>query len=315
MDAAIAEVLALDPAEFWLAVAFLAVLAAAMLFLGFRALHRARTIANIPTSRIRSAAQGYVELVGEALLLPGEPIVSVLTGTICTWFHCRVEERVTTRDSRGHSHTSWRTVRDERSPGLFVLRDETGECVIDPDGAHVLPSMTQVWYGGSSLWHGAAPRKRSLFSSGPYRFTENRIEVGDPLYAIGEFRTTGGAYDSGGALRDEVRAVLADWKRNQTALLERFDANRDGRIDMLEWEQARRAAERQVVKARAQRAAEPGVHLMARPPHGQPYLISAIPEEQLVGRLRWQGIGLLFVFLVAGSVAIWMLSVRVGSGL
>ncbi|MFA5530583.1 MAG: GIDE domain-containing protein [Thiohalomonadaceae bacterium] len=312
MDRAAAEVLALDPSEFWFIAVLIAAAAAGALFFGFRALHRARVIADIPTSRIRSAAQGYVELVGEAALLPGEPIVSLLTGTVCTWFHCRVEERVTTRDSRGNTQTRWRTVRDERSGALFLLRDDTGECVIDPDGAHVLPSVSHVWFGGSSLWHGA-PARRTLFSSGRYRFTENRIEVGDPLYAIGEFRTTGGAYESGGHPGDEVRAVLAEWKRDQPALLARFDTNRDGRIDLEEWEAARRAAERHVVKARAARAAEPGVHLMARPSHGQPYLLSAVPEEELVRRLRWQGAGTLAAFVACITAAAWMLSVRLGT--
>jgi len=306
-----ADVLALEADEFWLALAGLAVLAVATLYFGFRALHRARTIANIPTSRIRSAAQGYVELAGEAALLPGEPIMAVLTGSICTWFHCQVEERVTTRDSRGHTTTSWRTVRSVRSDGLFLLRDDTGECVVDPDGAHVLPSVKQLWYGASSVWFGP-PARRGLFSSGPFRFTESRIEVGDPLYAIGEFRTTGGAYESGGSAREEVRAVLAQWKRDQAKLLERFDSNRDGQIDMQEWEAARRAAEAHVIKARAARAAEPGVHLMACPPHGQPYLLSAIPEEKLLRRFRLEAAGTLLLFVIAASAAAWMAGVRFG---
>lgn len=312
MERAVEEILALDASEFWFIAALVTALAAGALFFGVRALHRARVIADIPTSRIRSAARGYVELAGEAALLPGEPIVASLTGTVCAWFHCRVEERVTTRDSRGHTQTHWRTIREERSDALFLLRDGTGECVIDPDGAHVVPSLSQVWFGGNAFWHGA-PAKRRLFNSGRYRFTENRIEVGSPLFAIGEFRTTGGAYESGGSLSDEVRAVLAEWKRDQSALLARFDTNRDGYIDVEEWEAARRAAREHVVMARAARAADPGVHLLKRPSHGQPYLLSAIPEEKLLQRLRLEAAGALTMFVIAATAAIWMAGVRLGS--
>ena len=49
MDRAAAEVLALDPAEFWFIAVLIAAAAAGALFFGFRALHCARVIADIPT--------------------------------------------------------------------------------------------------------------------------------------------------------------------------------------------------------------------------------------------------------------------------
>jgi hypothetical protein len=40
-------------------------------------------------SRVRSAAQGYVELDGVGMLPPGSTNRSPLTGTPCTWFRRR----------------------------------------------------------------------------------------------------------------------------------------------------------------------------------------------------------------------------------
>ena len=56
---------------------------------------RARALEDTPASRIRSASQGYVEFSGHARALPGEPVVSPLTGRRCVWWQYRVEQRRT----------------------------------------------------------------------------------------------------------------------------------------------------------------------------------------------------------------------------
>ena len=66
------------------------------LLISFMTLHRKRIIEDTPTSKIRSAAQGYVELVGYGQLMEGQPIVAhTLTGTICTWYDYSVDEHQT----------------------------------------------------------------------------------------------------------------------------------------------------------------------------------------------------------------------------
>ena len=57
---------------------------------------------------------------------------------------------------------------------------------------------------------------------------------------LGQFRThssTGQRY-----LQAEAAALLAEWKQDQPALVERFDRDRDGRVSLAEWEQAREEA-------------------------------------------------------------------------
>ncbi len=55
------------------------ILCAVSLYGIFRFFHRYRMIADTPTSRIRSAHQGYVELEGEGRLMQGRPIISPLS--------------------------------------------------------------------------------------------------------------------------------------------------------------------------------------------------------------------------------------------
>src|SRR5690606_32876337 len=56
-----------------------------------RRLSEARFLLNTPTSKIRSAAQGYVELYGTLDELPGGQLEAPLTGTACLWWRFRIE--------------------------------------------------------------------------------------------------------------------------------------------------------------------------------------------------------------------------------
>lgn len=197
---------------------------------------RARLIEDTPTARIRSAPQGYVELEGEARLLPGPPIVAPLTGRRCVWYRYRIEHEEHTYDSKGHSRSHWRTVDSGTSEGLFELDDTTGRCVIDPDGAEVHPDDKDVWRGHSRWPSAGPPRRRGglRFTAGDYRYTEERLLPG-PLYAVGWFESIRTA---DGELKDATAALLRHWKQDQAGLLARFDANGDGHIDAGEWERA-----------------------------------------------------------------------------
>src|SRR5918994_1511700 len=53
---------------------------------------RYRQIHDLPTSRVASAAQGYVELSGKSKLLPGQPFTSRLSQETCCWYAYQIEE-------------------------------------------------------------------------------------------------------------------------------------------------------------------------------------------------------------------------------
>lgn len=301
--------------EFWFGTIVVLIGAAAALYGIFRFIHRARIIEDTPTSRIRSAPQGYVELIGQGELMEGPPIIAPLTGTTCTWYRFKVERRERTTDSRGRSTTRWRTVRSGVSDELFLLRDETGTCVIDPEGAEVTPSTRDVWYGDSASWGGGMPRRTGRFgglAGGRYRYTEERMHAGDPLYAIGLFQSVGGASEAPNTAA-EVRDLLRAWKQDPQSLAARFDSNGDGTVDVVEWESARQAALAEVRQSHRQQAVQPVQHLLGKPTDSRrPFLLSVLPQEQMARRYRWAAAGSMAGFILLGSLATWLLSVRLG---
>lgn len=251
---------------------------AAMSFAAWMASYRRyRQIEDLPTSRIASAAQGYVELYGRAAMLAGAPLLSRLSGLPCCWYRYTIE--------RKDSDNDWKQQESGMSNAHFLLRDDTGECVVSPEGAEVVGVRADV--------------RRE----GDYRYTEWLILPGGPLYAIGELRTVGGAAAELDERRD-VNALLADWKRDRGALLARYDADRNGEIDLREWEAARLDAHRAVRQEHRDTRMQDGVHLIAKPRDGRLFLLAGELPERLGRRFaRWSAVHLA-VFFISGVAAL-----------
>lgn len=271
---------------------------------------RKRIIEDTPTSAIRSAAQGYVELSGVGKLIEASIISGPLTGIACTWYSYSIEEY---RKSGKNSH--WVTIDQGISENLFLLIDDSGEAVIDPDDANVTPGTTDVWYGHSRHPEPGGNRSRKkigVFSvgMGRYRYTEKRMHPNDPLYAIGLFDTVGGANSEFNSNHD-VAHLLRDWKKNSEELLSRFDENKDGQIGIDEWQKVRDAALKQVQSQHAEQKATAPVHMLAKTRDSRrPFLLSALPQSDLVKRYSWYSTGLIVTFFVAGILATWMIAAR-----
>jgi len=292
----------LEPGEFWFLTGLCIALGVAGFYAIFRFLKRYHIIDDTPTSKVRSAAQGYVELDGIGYLLKGAPIVSPLSGMLCTWYSYKVEEK--TSDSRHRDR--WQTVQQVTSDDLFLLRDETGDCIIDPEGAVVIPAITEVWYGATPMWHGGRRRGRS----GRFRYTEKRMHPGDALYAIGQFRTVGSSQELPNT-QEDVRRLLVEWKRDQVTLHARFDRNNDGLIDLQEWEAVRKAAWKVSLDDQARRVHKAVHSILMQPDDGsRPFILSVLTQQTLLKRYRRYVVFALLGFLLSGSIATWLLSVR-----
>ncbi len=231
---------------------------------------RYRQVHDVPTSRIASAAQGYVELFGKSENVPDSPVTAPLSAHPCCWYRYSLEER--------GSDNKWRAVDSGQSVAHFVLKDETGECVISPDGAEILYAKSRTW------------------TDGDRRCTEWLLEPGGILYALGEFRTTGSA-DLEVDMNREVSDLLAEWKRDEPKLLEHFDTDKSGTLDLKEWERARLEARRQVERDHAQTRAGEGVNLLCKPEDGRVFILAAaLPEKIGLRYALWSWAHLAFFF-------------------
>jgi len=301
---------------------FTSLMSLVAVYFGFSGMRRCRLIEDVPTARVRSAHQGYVELIGTAHALQGEPIMAPLSHTVCCWYQYKVEKR---------SGKDWRVVQSGTSDGIFLLRDDTGDCVIDPEGAEVTTRHKRSWSdeGDGSGGHAIHVRLPSLGRTadtvvdiggsiletlgsgvGTYRYTEAAILDGDPLYGIGRFRTLGAA-EQGSTLRELTGAILREWKQRPNTLRERFDSNRDGEIDLQEWEHARKVAENEAAREYAQSIRRDPVHTLVKPGDGRFFLLSNLEEFGLLRRYRWRkrlGFGF---FALLGAAALLMLSTRI----
>jgi hypothetical protein len=98
-----------------------------------------------------------------------------------------------------------------------------------------------------------------------------------------------------------VSALLAEWKKSQPELLQRFDLDRSGTIDLKEWELARRQAVREVEMRHHEIRSRPGINILRVPADERVFLLSNVTPAALRLRfLRWAWAHAV-TFIVAGG--------------
>lgn len=281
----------------WFLLTALFVGAVICLLAALRMFHRARLIEDMPTSKIRSCPQGYVELHGTAKWMEGPEIHAPLSGQPCVWYSFSVDEYV------AHSKQKWRHIDGGVSDHLFVLEDDTGTCVIDPEDAEVTPSSSNTWYGSKRISPAAhmSPLDMlggAIFQSGQrYRYTERRLDQYEYLYVIGEYSSMGTGVEEN--LKDAASTYLSELKRNKEKLSS-YDKNNDGQINQDEWEDARTDAKRIVLEQQLSRPLPKLMHVLKKPQTKkyQPFLLSSKSETHMSRNSRFFSAGLAFLFVI-----------------
>lgn len=306
-----------DPATVGIAVAALAAGSAYCSWRTWRQVSDIRLIEDTPTCKIRSAPQGYVELEGLGKLMDGPPIIAKLSGLPCVWFRYKIEELVTTASGRGGGHSRWETIDKGESTETFWLQDDTGRVVIDPEGAEISPRYKDTWRSSAAIGGIAHPDYVRSFlaasaSGRAYRFTEERINSGERLYALGLLKSIS-SYTGMPTVDEDVRALLDDWKKDQPKLIERFDLDKDGKIDEKEWMLARAQARREVMKDRQEetRTFADGLNLLGPTrDRTRPYILSAFTQAELTKRYKlWAALYAGACFLL-GLAAVWVFNAK-----
>ena len=269
----------LSPAEFQFHCVLIAIFIGFLLYRSFQSYQRFRFIRDTPTSYIRSAAQGYVVLKGIGEMIPGPEITSPFSQSRCLWYQCIVERR-----KQLNKNTVWLEESNEISDHIFHLHDETGNCIVIPDGAQVIPKINKKWYGNHiNVKHKHIQDSLILqryLSFGRYRFTEKLIMVADPLYVIGNFKSIQKTVHPE-TIKQQVEQLLNTWKLNPHRYLSDFDIDKNGKIQNEEWVLIRNKAELEVLK-RHQKTEH---HTIQKPDESnQPFVISAILEEEILNK-------------------------------
>jgi hypothetical protein len=277
--------------------AFLAAATAYAVYRLFVSLRRDRFAADTPLARIRSAAQGYVHLEGEAGPPPEGPIAAPLSGLPCVWWDYKIEQH---QRAGNNNRNEWCVIDRATSVTPFSLRDRDGECLVGPVGADVTPTAHETWYGDT-------PRPaclpglegRGWSPDREYRYTERMIGAGTRLTVLGELRSRSMVE----SIEREVGKVVVDWKHDPATLLARFDRNHDGRVDGEEWEAARAAARQQVEASLGSK--EQRVSVVGQTTHGEPFLIAPLDTQHLVSREKHRAVLALAASVVLALLTAW----------
>jgi hypothetical protein len=271
-----------------------AAMAGMCVFAAVRSRARAGLIAATPTSHVGFATDGYVEIEGVAHPINGLTLKAPLTGTACLWYNARLERW---SSSSSESEHAWRVVRQSTSDSPFLLRDSSGTCIVFPLGAEVTFTDKSVWFGATPVPVDKNPSRKGPGESPEgnvrvygtadkeYRYTEERIYPGDPLYALGQFYTAGWDEEEENVEEEEEEDAPTDAENTD------------------EWDDIDRFDEltRQASKITSR-------HL-SKPPD-KPYLLSTTPQAKLleVHSQGWKGA--LFVGVVPAAIALLVLYLR-----
>ncbi len=232
-------------------------------------------ITEAPISTIAAAAQGYVELHGNAS--SENSLKTPFHGIPCVWYRAWVYANV--EDQKGLPDICGNRLLDyHESNQPFTLNDGTASCIINPKDAEVVHFEARTW------------RKNA------HRYVEQYLPAAKKLYVLGQLNTLKNMTNTA-VLNLEVRNTLADWKSRPDQLRNRYDHNWDGKIDSNEWELARQDAFKQAI-AKQMMTAHNGNFTLSKPTNNQLFLISAKSPQQLRDSYRHWSLVHIVTFLI-----------------
>ncbi len=171
--------------QFW---AGIGALAGVFLFLrGFSMLRCKRLIMNTPSSKIRSASMGLVEISGAAK--GPQTVPAGITGEACYYYRAMAWQL---RQSGRNS--AWKKVADESLYVPFFIEDPTGDALVDPQGAELdihrnfKDELGGSFFGGRDMMPenvNAFLLRSGVSGSEKIRLEEYCIKPGDPLFVLG----------------------------------------------------------------------------------------------------------------------------------
>ena len=183
-----------------------------LLYTGTRSYLFLQRVKNTPTSTVRAAAVGLVELFGKAKMKL--KTTSPIEKKECAYWRVKAEWH------KPGKHGGWRHIADIKSGNPFFLEDETGSMLVDPKGAKVEIPPDHKYEGRMSgkgflglpqkkidqrvleflenPEYGHIKEKFMHYNDRKWRVTEFYIAPGDKLYVLGTAAQKEGAPSSTG---------------------------------------------------------------------------------------------------------------------
>lgn len=152
-----------------------------------------RTVEDVPTSKVKGVFFGLNEVKGS--VKSDAPLQTYLTEKPSVWYewsiseHWKKTERYKDKDGNRKTRTKrgWRKVDSGGDFQSFFLKDETGELLIEPEGAKVDAPSTMSFSCSPTdpLYYGKGPDRAIANSTHRRRFSERSLTPNDELYILG----------------------------------------------------------------------------------------------------------------------------------
>ena len=231
-------------------------------FLEYKA---SQAVADTASSKISSAAQGYVEIIGQGS--SKHVIHSPVGHRPCLWYSYEEWEVPNSFISKLRLNTDkWKRIDYGQSDIPFWIGDGKAYCFVDPKGAQISDLHFETWF------------ERDRF----YKLAT--LVPNKPVYVLGQFITE----NEGKVISSNSRKIgelIAQWKQNYPNFISRFDLDGDGEINAQELDMARKAAIRALKNDGALQTEVKSV--ISKPNDRRPFIISHHPHDTLIKRHRW----------------------------
>jgi hypothetical protein len=275
----------------------------AVLLWGLGRIQQKRLIENTPSSKVRSAAMGLVELQGTAKAR--KILTAPISGLQVCWWRCRVEELRSSGKNR-----QWVTIKETGSYDLFYLEDSTGSVLVNPADAeiHALERKDSLGWGSNphllNVLSGWGIDATSWFGTRQLRVIEECIPHLGPLYVLGEIMPLRNhVLERQQRFAAKLRAVKADPVKMKAA-----DLDQDGNISPDEWEAVRLQQEDEFLREELERQKTNPVmtDVIVKAPADGPFVVSAKSEKDLLSSMAWRAPFGLFLGVLGSSLGLWL---------
>ena len=236
-------------------------------FRGFRFLGRKRLIENIPTSKIRGAAMGPLEVCGK--IIGPYTLISPLSQLDC--FYYRATIWISPENKR-----RWTKVAEEAVCVPFFVEDGTGRLMVDPSGAEL--ELACDFEGADVEAAHVRPflERHGLSPVSSIRLEERCIHPSDTLFVLGVL---------GERLRERLGNLDLEGSRVVTLSREAADLQRRGALEAMhvrvpEYDPAISSDEEKFDTS-------PPVLLQAGD-HKEPFFISQNSQRRVLEELEWK---------------------------